>query len=273
MDADKRHQLKQNELAEMLAKLRDWDSPVTRYALLGLVLLLVLVVGWKTWRYTQQHASEQAWQRLDLIKLGMLDSDPDRVASAVNDLRELIRETSDPAIAGNARLHLARFRYDEGFARPEQRQAAFEEAADLLQQVTGNPETPPMIAAAASFALASTYESLRELDKAETLYETLKSEPRFQGSPFVAVAGVRLDTMDDLAKPVAFTSGDPPVPESALEIPEFEPTTTSAPAEPTTTAPTPGTAPPQTAPTSQPAEPPPDESKPTAPGEGAGQAP
>jgi tetratricopeptide (TPR) repeat protein len=227
MDPSTRHQLKQNELAEALGRLRHLDSPAARYGLAALVVLLLLVLGWKGWRYMQQRALEQHWQRLSDIG-AILDKpdSPDQAGAAdkpkaLEDLRALIRETSDPALGGYARIRLARARCDAGINDTTQQPAAIEEAVDVLRQVTGNQNTPPLVAAEAWFALANTYESLRQFDQAAQAYKTLTSnEKLYAGSPYVMLAATRLATLDKLRTPVAFEQGEPPPPPSQAAMPQ-----------------------------------------------------
>lgn len=281
MKADERHQLKQNELAEALGKLRDWNSPSTRYTVLGVVVLLALFGGYKGWRYMQRHTLEQAWQRLTEIESAMRDPDPTKAAGALDNLRTLIRDASNPAVAATARLELARARYDEGLEKPEQRQAAFAEAADLLKQVADNRDSPAELAAAATFGLATTYESLRQLARAGELYDSLVKNPRFKGSPFLLLAMDRQKKLDELATPVEFTPGDPPAPpppEPVATAPTTMPTTApttspTLPASAPASAPVPASPAAPTPPASQPAPPPASGPAPPAPVAGAGQSP
>ena len=75
MDADTRHQLKQNELAEALGRLRDWDNPSTRYTLMGLLVIVVLFASWKWFGYTHRRGAEQSWERLANLQTALASAD------------------------------------------------------------------------------------------------------------------------------------------------------------------------------------------------------
>ena len=91
MDADTRHQLKQNELAEMLSKLADLRDPKFLYTAGALVVIVVAVLAWYGWRYTQRQALEQGWQRLAKASTALMADDPAAVAGAENDLRAMVQ--------------------------------------------------------------------------------------------------------------------------------------------------------------------------------------
>lgn len=224
MDADTRHQLKQNELVEALGKLRGLkDDPKTFYTLIAVAVVIVAVVVWLGWRYSREHALQQGWQRLATISTGLAVGDETQVAGAEQDLRAMIAEASDPGLAGYARLRLARSRVDRAMAQPEGREAALQEARDLLEQIRSDPATRPMLDAAAAFLLATTCESLREIDRAREVYESLTQDTRYAGSPYVELARWRLEDIDTLTVRVAFAPGHPPQPEpvEAAEPPGF----------------------------------------------------
>ena len=214
MDADKRHQLKQNELAEALAKLRDFNDPRFRYLLAAVGVVVVVVLAWYGWRYTHRQALERGWQRLSTSAAALLSQDSGRIVGAEKDLRDLMQESSDPGLTGYARLELATAKMRQAFTDPTQRTIAFEDARTLLEQIRSTPQTPPMLQAGATFALASACESLREFDKARALYKSLIDDTRFQGFAYGKLAEERLKTLDALSERVAFTQGEPPAPAS-----------------------------------------------------------
>jgi hypothetical protein len=93
----------------------------------------------------------------------------------------------------------------------------------LLEAIRGNRQTPAVLYAAATFALASVHESLASLDEAgraaglaeaEKLYRELQEQgaSRFRGSPFVALAAERSESLGNLKTPIVFAPGDPPTP-------------------------------------------------------------
>ncbi len=280
MDADTRHQLKQNELAEMLTRLRDWNNPQTRYAALGIALVLVLAVAAYAWYRGHQRNLAAGWQQLSNLSNEGLLSPVDKLPPVQDQLRTLIGDASNPALASAARLTLARTYMVQGLEDKTQRPQAFEAAAKLLEQITGDAQLAPTLRAPAALLLGSAYESLQQPDKAKEIYTKLATDSAFDGWPAKTIAAERLTTMADAEANVTFLPGaappptqpapapltmGPPAPESAPASAPAQAVDVAAPAAAApTTAPTPPVSQPAPAGTSSTPPPPPP---------GAGQMP
>jgi hypothetical protein len=212
MDADTRHQLKTNELAEVLATLRDLKNPRFLYPAGAVALVAIAVLAWLSWRYSQRLTAERDWERLGRISLDLSDPDASRVAAAQSEARALLQERTAAHVRGYARLELARSLVAQGMAQPDQRAAAFDEAVRLLEQTRSDPAAPPLLNASSTFLLATTCESQYQFDRAKQLYQSLADDTRSVGSPYKALAEDRLTSLDTLTKPVVFTPGEPPAP-------------------------------------------------------------
>jgi hypothetical protein len=208
MDADTRHQLKSNELAEALGKLQNLRDPRILYSLVGLGVLIVLVAGVFIWRSATRSASEKAWRELDRVSAALATADPNTASTA--DIQAFITEHEGDSLAEFGRLRLARVRVDQAMLHPEQRPAGFEEAAKLLESIRASAHTPTSLYAAATYMLASTYESLRRPQEAEKLYQQLTTEARFAGTPHRDLASNRLETMQYALAQVTFDPNEPP---------------------------------------------------------------
>lgn len=220
MDADTRHQLKTNELGELLTRLGDLRRPEIQYSIAAVLVLLVAWIAYSSWGYMRRQAIESRWQSLTEIERGLDPADPN-YASAVDALRGLAGSASEPALAAAAKLRLARIRAADAFDPGADRATPLKEAAELLRSISADSGTPAPLDAAARFGLATVHESLavveadqrsEHLKQAEALYHALTSEPRFRGSPYVGLAADRTATLGELAKPVEFQPGDPPAP-------------------------------------------------------------
>jgi len=248
MDADKRHQLKTNELADALAKLRTFGAdPQTRWWLLGLAAVVVLVVGYRVWAGLRETRAASGWQELDQVARRM---QTDR-AGAIDELRTLASNAPNQTLAAAARLRLANALRSEAASNPQRREQLLAESVETLKALADDPSAAPSLAAAAIFSLATSYESLHNLDAAKAAYERIMQGAPFAGSPFHALATQRLATLDDLRAPTVFVPGlppsaQPPPPSTAPVGTQPAPPTASIPsaddlpAAPVTTQPAPG---------------------------------
>lgn len=236
MDAERRHELKTNELSEALNRLLSWNDPTLKYWLGGILLVLLVYGGYRLWDWNRLQTRIAGWEqllRLDVSAAG-------GAADPVGELRTLAGSSPDGALSAAARLRLATALVERAERTPSERELLLHQAAAELQAVIGDAGVPASLVAAATYALASVQESLRDFPQAEATYRTL-ADPRFAGTPFQFLAEERLKTLPDLARPVVFVEGKAPPP------PELPPAPESAPADASGAgvAPAPGPAVPQ----------------------------
>jgi predicted negative regulator of RcsB-dependent stress response len=246
MDADKRHELKQNELAQALARLRSFGSETqTRYWLLAAVVIVVAVAGYFAWGNMRKTRAATRWMELATAS-STLGTDTD---AGLEQLHGLIASTSDPVLAADARIRVAAVLRDEADADPEKYEQCHTAAIAELRPAIDDPKVPAPLVATATYALAISLESLRKFDEAAAAYQTLVNKPRFAGSPLVGLAASRLSSLAELRIPVWFEPGMPPPPPR----PESRPTTAPPPPPPTSAAGAPPLAPATTKPADVPA--------------------
>lgn len=209
MDADTRHQLKQNELAEALTKLRDLNNPNTRFAILVLVVLVVGYFGVRAYRYYRHSAQEGASAKLGEISAALHSDDAARASGAMAEMRSLIDSTGNVGVKSAARLELARAYFDKAVDDPNSRTENLKQAGQLYDAILKQSSTPAAFEATALFGAAGIHESLREFDQAKAKYEKL-ADKKFDGSPYQKLAAVRLSSLADIQKPLALAPGTPP---------------------------------------------------------------
>ncbi len=284
MEAERRHQLKTNELAEALTKVRAfWNDPQTVYWLAGIALVLAIWVGYKVWNNIQARQQAGGWAQLSEVGEQLAANAP----GALNTLRDLVKDAPSAAVEGNARLQLGRVLRVDALKVTPVDENMLRESVQVLQPMIDRADMPPTLAAAAAFSLATTQESLRQFDEAQRTYEKLMNDPRLAGSPFVERAKERLASLDELRKPIAMAEGLPPPPPTAAPMAPaltpmpagppagvFNPGSPAEPAAPESAPPTPAPATPEQPGTTTPppAEPTDDEAEPPA-DSGAAPAP
>ncbi len=208
MDADTRHQLKQNELAEFLGKIVDFSDKRTTGWIIAILAIALAYAGYKFWNWHQESQRIQAAQSLTQIPAG----DASLGDAPLAQLRQLISENHGPGLVALAQLKLAggleaRGKGAEGVAKLAEAETQYKNILNL----SGAPDT---LKAPALYRLGILYETKRDFAQAREMYETLTNEPRYVGSPFVTLATTRIEQLDDLAVPVVFVPGNKPLPET-----------------------------------------------------------
>ncbi|MEP0848119.1 MAG: hypothetical protein HRF50_15015 [Phycisphaerae bacterium] len=242
MDADTRHQLKSNELAEFFARAAEFRDRRVNAVAIAVVALVVLYAGYKFWNWRTGVAAETAWARLGAV--GSID--PSLGDAPLDSLRKVIEDGAPPAVEAMARLRLANALLARGIAGDSGRLG---EAALQLEALLGS-DAPALLRAAATFQLANVLESQRDFARAKETYQRLASDPAFIGSPFIRLAAERLESLDSLPVSIEMRPGLPPPPPSAATLPAANQPAVGEPQPPVGE-------PPQTQPESPAAEPPP----------------
>ena len=226
MDADTRHQLKQNEFAEALSRLRDFTDARFWYCVIVIVIVAGGWAGYRLWQSQQATILENNWSQLLAIRM----MDPGGVGESVNQLNALITDNSDPKLVAAARLRLGNALTLQALLDPLRRESLRREAVEVYAAIANTPEVPDSIAAAATYALGTAHESLREFDEARRTYEALGTEERFAETPFKEMAAQRLETLDGVTVKVVFMAGQAPPPRPVVPEmgPEVGPPTSTA---------------------------------------------
>lgn len=225
MDADTRHHLKQNELLEALRKMKTLGDARTRRTLLFVVLIVLAVASYYFWQSRRESSSAQGWQQLSTIVLqGTAD------AAALDQLRGLIAEQTDPGLVAMARFRLAVGLIESATADTAEREAQLRESVELLSITGDAPDVSATVAAAAWFAQANAYESLREFENARASYGKLSEDARFEGQPHRDLAATRLESLEDITVQIQFAPGEkpPPPPPLLTAPPTTQPASTPA---------------------------------------------
>jgi predicted negative regulator of RcsB-dependent stress response len=205
MDADTRHQLKQNEFAQALRQLVDFSDRRTLAWLIVIIAVALGYGGYKFWGWRQQAAVIGAFQTLRNVNA----TDAGLGDAPLAQLRQLIAGNTQPALVAFSRLQLARgleARGRDAADAPELR-----DAETQYKAVLDTAGAPNHVKAAAAYRLGLLYETMREFAKAREAYSSLGNNPLYRGSPFIDLAARRLDQLDELAVPVKFEPGVKPL--------------------------------------------------------------
>ncbi len=207
MDAETRHRLQQNELAEALQTASTIGFTDRRFLLPALAIVAIALgyLGYKWMGAQRDKALRQAWNDLATTQiLGVPD-----LSSSIAALRNLINANDNPAYAATARIRLAKALRMLGDRTGDA--SVYEEAAGLLNGVVERSDTPAGLQATALYVLAEVFESQRDVEQARATYTRLMDEPRYLGSPFQLLARQRVDTLADVSNVVRFEPGNRPL--------------------------------------------------------------
>lgn len=223
MDAQTRHSLKQNELAEALSKLRSLSDPRLRIALIVIAAAAVLYIGYRWWSSAQAASLAESWQTVSRFDPSGVSTD----GPSLDAVREIARRSADSALAAAARLRVATALVVKSRAPAADRDKLLREALDTLKPLTGLSGQHAGFAAAACFMQATIHETLREFDAAGSAYRTLLDDPRFASSPYRGLAEMYSANLDKIGQPVYFEPGNRPEPPPPLMDPGFGTSPTS----------------------------------------------
>jgi predicted negative regulator of RcsB-dependent stress response len=205
MDADTRHQLKQNEFAQALRQLWDFSDRRTLAWLIVIIVIALGYAGYKVWGWRRGAEVIGAYQTL----MGVNATDASLGDAPLAQLRQLITSNSQPGLVAISRLQLARGleARGEGFDNAPE----VTEAESQYKAILGMADAPDSLKAAATFRLGLLYETKRDFAKARETYVSLSGNPAYRGSPFTDLATMRLDQLKDLAVPIKFEPGVKPL--------------------------------------------------------------
>lgn len=207
MDAERRHQLKTNELGEAFEKISSFDFTDRRFigGVVAVVAIVLGYLGWQWWQSSRAKALAYGWSELAAVNTmdQVGQSDP------VGRLRIIIKNNSDPGLLAAARLRLASALRVEAQRLPLQRETLLREGIEELDKSIQDKAVVPEWVAAALYAQAGLYEELRRFDDAAARYRSLE-DARFAGTPFQMLATARAPSLEELRIDVRFTPGISP---------------------------------------------------------------
>ncbi|MBK8914165.1 MAG: hypothetical protein IPM64_06110 [Phycisphaerales bacterium] len=210
MDAETRHQLKQNELAAALGKLKNVEARKWLQTIGILVVLIGLVAGYKLWTAGREAAISRSWSELYRIDR---DAPATPELDPVAKIRELIAAQPNADFQVAARLRLAKALNTRAVGDPAQHDALMREVAAALQGAPASARPQQRIAL--DYAMSQIHESLGEFDRAKAIYERIVANDAYRGYPAYDLSRVKLDSLDQISKPVTFIPGSRPVPATA----------------------------------------------------------
>jgi len=256
MRAEERHKLKTNELAESLSELPDYLRQHGNKILPGVIIILVLVLGFFWWRNAQASAREENIARLNdllaqktllqglTVQQAQMEKSNDEPSLPYNaaDLVVGFKAVAEKA-AGNPMALIAmkeqaealrsQLLYSSQPITDEQRKTLCTQAEGIYEQMKNGFPNSSQALGIANLGLALLAEEQGNWDKAREIYQQMVADgqTRLAGTMYPVQAQLRLKRIDEISQPIEF-----PLPSIAPVVPT-EPTATSsepaaAPSEP-----------------------------------------
>ena len=220
MEADHRHELQQNDLAEFLKNLGQWWSKNGLKTLLIVFIAVAAMFLYRLHRTGAERAHDEAWR--DLSR-----------ATSADQYRGVARSYENPAIQALAYLRagdmtlLKTMMPDEPAAEdgeddpsqdaatPDQtREEMLDSAEADYNAVLGNPEAHKLIKLNATLGLASVAESRMLGDEARKVYQQIQDQAGAGYEHIAMIASKRAAALDRAATPVVFAPEDPVEPKT-----------------------------------------------------------
>ncbi len=196
MKSERRHELQHNTLADGLIKTAELLKPYQNMIMGGVIVVLLIMVGYSWWARESEAQSMQAWDELNAV----VDS------GNMSKLAGVIDTYSGTSVAHMAAVVLADFHLGEGcgqlFKSKATGQSELGKAIKFYEMVLQECRTPSLLERA-TFGLARAKESKGELAEAEKLYAEITT--RWPEGAFSVAANERLS---DLKQPGTKTMYD-----------------------------------------------------------------
>lgn len=211
MDSEERHELKENDLAEILRNFGDWFNEHGTKVLIAIIIVAATFTGYNFYTTSVQQRHDNAWTDLGN-------------AIAPEDYLQVARSYDEPTVqtlaylrGGDLFRRRAIGRYEplalvneglEALETPEDPspEADLEQAAAMYQRVLElNPEhTPAIYRTNALIGLGAVAESRRAWDQAREHYQQAIELGGEELPRLTRQAQRRLDLLDDLRQPIVF---------------------------------------------------------------------
>ncbi len=250
MRAEERHKLKTNELAESLSELPDYLRQHGNKILTGVIIVLVVVLGFFWWRNAQASAREENIARLnDLLAQKMLlqrltvqqaqmekSNDEQSLPYNAADLSGGFKAVAEKA-AGSPMALIAmkeqaealrsQLLYSSQPITDEQRKTLCTQAEGIYEQMKNGFPNSSQALGIANLGLALLAEEQGNWDKAREIYQQMVTDgqTRLAGTMYPVQAQLRLKRIDEISQPIEF-----PLPSIAPAVPTEPAATSSEPA-------------------------------------------
>lgn len=221
MDADRRHELKDNDLAVALGQTRDFlDRHGKEIGIAALVILGIMAAVTFAMR-SRAAAVEDVWRRRGELKFDDIDAGK----KSLDSLESLAKEHSDPTFVMSAILDQGQkaLRLAQMATVPPDKELN-ERARKSFTELKSRFGSNPVALGAALLGLATVAENdfvldgdLKHKEEAKGLLDQVVKETKLNGMPYQGTALDRLKTLDQIFVKVVVAPAPPPPPAPATD--------------------------------------------------------
>jgi tetratricopeptide (TPR) repeat protein len=232
MKAERRHELKTNELVEWFTQLPEfWRRNVRLIIYIAAAVVVVAVVSYLKWHQAKASVLQrrvevsklvsQLWRdRLEAASAAAAGKDTSTGLLETASLLESIAQQADEdatvalALIKRAEALRAELHYRAVSLEPEAVRQQLERAVQCYQQALAGAAGNATLAGMAKLGLGLCAEELGDFEQARRIYSELAEQSEFEGTVSAAQARQRLETLTDYSQAVVFT--EPPAAEQAI---------------------------------------------------------
>ena len=236
MDAEHRHELKTNELAEFFAQLPDFMRKYSNQ-IIGVCLILtalVVIPLWKHWRQESRRAQQAAMvSRIqtarEAVTKATRQTEGVQPASLLDSAAEELRTASQTApqedLAALARIEEAKLLRSalhlQADLSPEEVSSRLAKAQEACQQALSLAQSPTL-KGLAELQLGLCAEESGQYEQARDIYTRIVQNTAYQGTSVTEQARQRLEQLEDNSVKVVFAPATPQEKESSSAAPEAQ---------------------------------------------------
>ncbi len=227
MKTERRQELRTNELSEQIEQITDYVRR-NGLALSAIVLAAAVVFGGYFWYSSHKQAkADEAWATLSRMSRESAD------AVVLSQIEAVANQDISPSLTAEALLLLGQTAMQKMVsAAPDATPPAAEDVAawaskakTAFESIIRRFPTEVTALGTAMMQLGLLHENQAETASAREIYEKIRSDARFEHTPFKEMAEFRLARLDQWAAPVVF-------PPALMTVPEPPPEEAAATARP-----------------------------------------
>lgn len=236
MDAEHRHELKTNELANLISHSGQFIRK-HYMQIIGLILIIIAIGLWAPVKGFRERAKHQAQaqaaeviEQLPQNKIRAIQSQAQNMGASnallisANALEIEAQKTKNPLLGALALIKRGEalrsdLHYRSSDVEPAEIKSYIEQARKAYNSAIEKAKGQPggnVFEAMANFGLGLCAEEMGDLKKAKKIYESIIARPEYEGTIFPTQAQLRLESIDDSKGKFVFVSDPEP---AASEVP------------------------------------------------------